>query len=140
MLPVQGTEDNVLRLVTPVAGRRCSVSFWIFFFFKKKKSSALEEVAATSFIYAQKEGYFSSSLPRAGRLTAPGLGEEVACWRLLALGRYRPAGLLLLSFPCSSCRRVCFSLSRVSLLYFSPLDPRRCAWPSPASPQPRKSH
>lgn len=127
MLPVRGTEDNVLWLVTPVAGRRFGVSFWIFFFFFfLKKSTAFEGVAATSFIYAEKEGYFSSALPRAGRLTAPGPGEEVACWCLLTLGRYRPAGLLLLSFPCSSCSRVCFSLSRVLTLLFPFGSPALC--------------
>jgi len=60
----------------------------------------------------------------------------------LVPGRYRPAARRLCSSSPSPAPPAdgFVSLSPVSLLYFSPLHPRCCAWPSPASPWPRKIH
>lgn len=128
-------------IAMPVAGRGFCNSFWIFFFlFVKEKTTSLEKVSATGFICDQKGCFFPLVCLQPGGLQPQSLGRRWLC--LLAPGRYQAAG----TWPCRSFpsptppAAVFVSRSPMSLLYFSPLDPGRYAWRSPARPWPRKSH
>lgn len=108
--------------------------------FLNKENSRSGGTCCNLLIYAQNKSF--QLLQIAWSPTAPERGEEAACPCLLALGSYRPAGLRLCSSSPSPAPPVagfvlCFP---VSLLYFSPLNPQRCTWLSPASPWPREIH